>query len=273
MTARAPSRADGNRLWRVRLPGHRDADGGTVLQKTYGERGSCWHVHARELATRLRGGKTSTRARGRRATEARLLALWRAAGLDVPADLSDEHPELAGPTTLVLQYVPGRLLSDWLADPATPGARRRELLTAWARALHRRLALALERGDAGLVQEHGGALHVIVSGERLVGFDLENGFLQRADLRPLVYKELAACLRSLARGRDAAGFRSDLSTFVAAFPERELLRATARHYLHPASPMDRLIWTIDRRRSQRRGGAAGKYHALEALEAELASRA
>ncbi|MHC5212684.1 MAG: BUD32 family EKC/KEOPS complex subunit [Planctomycetota bacterium] len=265
MTGRAPSRVDGNRIWRVRTPD------GTVLQKAYGERGSWWHVHGRDLATRLRGDKTSTRARGRRATEARLLALWRDAGLDVPADLSAAHPELAGETVLVLEDVPGRLLPDLLADTKTPPEQRHDLVTRYALSLHHRLALALKRQEAGLVHEHGGALHVIVSGERLVTFDLENGFRPRADVRPLVYKELAACLRSLARGRDAAAFEADLATFVGAWPERELLAATVQHYLHPVRALDRLVWGLDRRRSERRGRPGGKYHVLAALESLLAA--
>ena len=78
---RSPGALDGNRIWRVATPR------GTVLQKLYAERGGWFASWSREFATRLRGGKTSTRAAGRRATESRLLRQWREAGLDVPAEL------------------------------------------------------------------------------------------------------------------------------------------------------------------------------------------
>jgi hypothetical protein len=256
-------RLDGNRIWRVETPQ------GPVLQKLYAERGGAVRSRVRELFSRLRGGKTGTRAAARRATEARLLALWREAGLDVPADLSARHPDLANERTLVLECVPGPLLSELLADRSRPRAERDALLARFARAWSRRHRLARERGEAGLVQEHGGFQHVIVAGERLVTFDLENAFLPRAELLPILAKEIASYLRSLLRGNDADVTRADLAALVAHYEDHELLRAAARHYLENASLWWRAVWAVDRWREMRRARRAGKYHVMEMLCAAL----
>jgi len=259
MSLPGAGRLDGNRIWRVSV------GGGTVLQKLYAERGGWLTVQLRALGGGLRGGKSSTRAAARRATEARLLRLWREAGLAVPADLSAVHPDLANARTLVLEDVPGPLLSEALADPALAEARRDELLRRFARACRERHDLALARGEAGLIQEHGTVQHVIVSGQRLVTFDLENAFLRRRDLRPLLAKELASVLRSLARLGDETRFRLDLATFVAAYGDTCRLREAARHYLQPASLLWRVVWAVDRRRDERRDRKHGKYRVLCAL--------
>jgi hypothetical protein len=304
---REAARLDGNRIWRVETPR------GPVLQKLYAERGSWLHAWGRELGTRLRGGKTSTRASGRRATERRLLALWRAHGCDVPAELSAEHPELANARTLVLELIEGPLLSRLLDDPVLPATRRAQLIARFAADLARRHDLALAHGEAGLVHEHGGIAHVLVAAPlrtpapgppdgapagppvgmpaadaiatapvaalRFVSFDLENSFRPRRDLAPLIAKEVASCLRSLARGRQHAaedaradalgGVRAGVRAFVAGYGARERLAAAAAHYLDHPSPLWRLVWSVDRRREERRGRPGGKYAALLLLREEL----
>ena len=259
---------DGNRVWRVETPD------GPVLQKLYGERGGCLHALAREVASRIRDGKTSTLAAGRRATERRLLELWRNHGFDVPRDITRSHPDLANDRTLILEFVPGRLLSQVLGDRPTDAESdaesRTALLRRFATEWGRRHRVALDHGEAGLVQEHGGFLHVIVSGDRLVTFDLENAFRPRKDLTPILAKEIAAYVRSLAKLSGPDRFEDDLRTLVAAYPERPLLEATVRHYLENDRFLWRVIWAIDQRREARRGRRHGKFAALRALASVLA---
>ncbi|HZL99782.1 MAG TPA: hypothetical protein VFD43_05970 [Planctomycetota bacterium] len=263
----ATASPDGNRIWRVATPQ------GTVLQKFYGERGGWLHAWARELGTRLYGHKTSTRAAGRRATEARLLRLWREAGLDVPEDLSGAHPDLANERTLVLEDVPGPLLSSALADRALPDARREELLRRFGRQWCARHRLALQRGEAALVQEHATLQHVIVSGERLVVFDLENAFRPRRDLGPILAKEIAATLRSLAKCVEPARLHRDLEVLIGAYEDTPRLAAAAGHYLDNPRPWWRLLWALDRRRARLAGRHGDKYVMLEALRDTLENRA
>jgi hypothetical protein len=251
---------DGNRIWRVATPQ------GTVLQKLYAERGGWAYAWRRELLTRLRGGKTSTRAAGRRATERRLLRLWREAGLDVPADLSEAHPDLANARTLVLEDVPGPLLSQVLSDAALPAGRRAELLRRFARQWCARHRLAEQRDEPAFVQEHGGLQHVIVSGERLVTFDLENAFLPRRDLAPILAKEIASYLRSLAK---AGRLEGDLPVLVEAYADKQRLASAVRHYLESPSLAWRTLWALDRFRARRTGRHRDKYEALAALRATL----
>ncbi len=279
--ARELLRLDGNRIWRVQTA-H-----GPVLQKLYAERGSWLHAWGRELASRLRGGKTGTRAAARRATEARLLALWREQGFDVPAELSARHPELAGPRTLVLEFVDGPLLSALLADPALPRSRREALIERFAADTAKRHARALSLGEAALVQEHGGVQHVLVaapagaawteaasrpvSALRFASFDLENSFRARRNLSPLLAKEIAACLRSLARcsKSDAQRLRSDVEAFVRGYADRSRLQASVAHYLRHPSPVWRAVWAFDRRREARRDRPHGKYALLAVLDGVL----
>jgi hypothetical protein len=285
-THRELARLDGNRIWRVQT------SSGPVLQKLYAERGSWLHAWGRELASRLRGGKTSTRAAGRRATEARLLALWREHGCDVPAELSAQHPALANARTLVLEFIDGPLLSELLADAGLPRARRDALIARFAADVAARHDRALASGEAALVQEHGGVQHVLVAtvqGERassgadvernamatppdhelrFVSFDLENAFTPRADVTPLLAKEIAGCVRSLARcGKpDAQRLRADVEAFVRGYGHRDRLRAAAAHYLRSPSPLWRAIWALDRRREERRARAHGKFVMLQMLD-------
>lgn len=243
---------------------------GPVLQKHFGERGVWLHRWAREILTQLLGKKTSTLAAERCATERRLLALWAEAGLAAPRDLSAEHKDLAGPDTLVLEFVQGRLLTKVLTDASLDESARAAALQGFARGWCARHRLALERDEPAFVQEHGTLDHVLYDGERFVTLDLENAFRPVQPVLPLLCKEIAGYVRSLSRCQDEAGFQRDLATLVAAYPDTERLAAAADHYLANPSPWMRMMWSVDRRRVQRRGKRYGKYQVLESLRAALA---
>jgi len=271
-----PARLDGNRVWRV------DTPRGPVLQKLYAERGDWLHARARELFSSLRGAKTGTRAAARRATEARLLALWRQHGCDAPADLSAEHPDLAGECTLVQEFVPGPLLSDRLRETALAPAARAALLSAFGAAWGRRHRLALQLREPALLQEHGTLQHVIVAGEpaapRFVTFDHENAFARAGDMEAHVAKEVASVLPSLYRSQprpDAkrlatevkdGQFREDVKAVLAGYGDPAPLRAACARYLRPRGAVWGLICRIDRGREERSGARAGKFRVLGLAE-------
>jgi hypothetical protein len=278
-----PTRLDGNRVWRVVTPR------GTVLQKLYAERGSWLRAGTRDVFSGLLGAKTGTRAAARRATEARLLALWQRHGCDAPADVSAGHPDLAGEHTLVMEFVEGPLLSDRLRDAALASAARAALLAAFGGAWGRRHRLALQLREPGLLQEHGTLQHVIVAGApdapRFVTFDHENAFARAGREGAHVAKEVASVLPSLYRSQPRpdgkrlateekdARFREDLRALVAGYGDAAPLRATCAHYLRPAGALWRLVCRIDRARDERRRQRAGKYRLLELLDAELGPEA
>lgn len=261
---RTPDPSLGNRSWRI------DTPSGPVLQKLYRERSGLLVAWVRDLLIRGMGVKTPASPAARRATERRLVAAWRAAGFDVPEDRTDRHPEYGAPDVALFEFVEGTTLHDLLVRPEFRGAVRRTTLERFAADWGRRHAEALARTDASLLQEHGSVRHVIVAGPRLVTIDLEQAFLPRRDLRPLVAKEVASTLRSLWKRVGPERFDADLAAVVAGYPDPAILRAAADEYLAPRTLARRILWAADRRMRASRGGRdRAKYGPLEALRAEL----
>ncbi len=253
----------GNRIWRV------DTPDGPVAQKLYLRRTRWPREELRALLTRLGGRKTSPRAAVRRETERALLRAWREAGVDVPRELSERHPELAGPRVLVLEWVEGPLLLALLKRKAgTPPAERDRLLRRFGADWRRRHETALRRSDPSFIQEHGSLAHVIVAGDRFVTFDLEQGFRPGGPVPPALAKEVADTLRTLMGRGDPDRFRDDVRAVVAGYAEPGPLRAAVDSYLRPSGPRA-LVRAVDRRRERMLGRRATKYAALEVLDEVL----
>ena len=254
----------GNRIWRVETPD------GPVVQKLYDRRTPWPREELRALLTALVGRKTSPRALERRATEQRLLAQWSAEGFDVPRELSAEHPGLAGPRQLVLEWVGGpHLLHVLKAKSSTPRPERDRLLSRFASEWRRRHDLATERDDPSFIQEHGSLAHVLVVGERLVTYDLEQGYRRRGSVFPALAKEVADTLRTL-RGRgDPDHWKDDLRVLVASYGDRDRLQRVVDRYLRPGNPLLRLVWAADRLRERLTDRRGSKSEALAGLEQVL----
>lgn len=258
----ATGRLDGNRSWRIETPR------GPALQKLYCERGGPAGAWVRELLIAAARTKTSARPRARRATERRLLHLWRVRGVDVPADWTDDLPQFGAPDVAIFEFVEGAVpLWDVVVRPGLDDTGRADVLRRFASAWGRRHAEAIRTADAGLVQEHGTIRHVLVARDRLVWIDLEQAFLPRADLGPLLAKEIAGYLRSIWKRAGEERYRRDLVEIVGAYGDRAVLRAACDEYLRPRG-LRRVLWSLDRAlRNERRRRA--KYGALEALDEEL----
>jgi hypothetical protein len=253
-----------NRVWRTETPS------GPVIQKYYLERAGPIRAVLRDLLIRAIGVKTVACPSARRATERRLLARWRAAGFDVPEDLTERHAWIAGPRVGVYEFVEGTPLYDLLRRPDLGADERRDVLRRFAADWSRRHAEALRSGDPELLQEHGTIRHVLVAGPRLVTIDFEQAFLPRPDLRPLVAKEIASYLRSLWKRVGPEQFQADLAAILEGYADRKILRAAADEYLVPRTFARRLLWAGDRRMRAVRGGRdRAKYGPLEALRAAL----
>ncbi|MCB9896999.1 MAG: hypothetical protein H6825_03230 [Planctomycetes bacterium] len=254
---------DGNRLWVV------DTARGRVVQKLYRRRGTWISETTRHVLTRLAGRKSGVTARARRATERRLLQHWKAAGCDVPADLTEAYPELGGPCVAIYEHIEGDTLARRLGRRAAlPRAERDPLLRRFGAAWRARHDRALTDTDPSLVHEHGTVLHVLCSGERLVTFDLEQGFLPGQPVLPLVAKEVAGFLRSLAARTEPDTFRADLRTLVDAYGDRARLAAVCAWYLEPTG-VRRLLWALDRARGDGGPKRPGKYAVLATLREVL----
>ena len=228
--AREARRRDGHRLWRIEPPA------GPLLQKYYVEKGGRLRSGWRSAWSRLLRGATGSGAAERWRVEGETLAHWRAAGVDVPADRTAEFPRYAGERVRLLEWIEGRTLAELLAGAGLAGEERSALLRRAAAAWGRRLVEAVRRDDARLVQFHGGFMHLLVAGERIVAIDLEQAYLPGRPVAPRLAREVATCVRGLAGGREPAALRADLEALVAGFPDRALLAAAAERALHPARP-------------------------------------
>ncbi len=255
----------GNRIWIAGEAGR------PVLQKHYGARAGLLGSVARSLGTSLRRRKTGISPRARRRTEALLLELWRSRGLDVPRDLSAEHPGLSGERTLVLEFFRGAPLGNILRETRFDRTARSDLLRRFAASWGARHAIALSSGDARFVQEHGTFDHVLTDGVRFVTIDLEQGFLAGGPVMPLLAKEVAGYLRTLWQRTDEATFAGDLAALIAGYPDRAVLARAAEEYLASPSPFRRLLWRLDRALRRRRRSGDAKYAPLRALRAALSS--
>ena len=228
MTARpgGRSRRDAaNRLWRVETPAR------PVLQKMYGEKGGPFRSLWRAWMSRVVRGATSSRAEARCRTERETLALWREAGIDCPEDLTSRHPALAGPRVAILEWIDGVPLPDALAAEGTSRSARDRLLRIAGAAWGRRHGIAVERKDARFVQFHGGFQHLLVVADRVAAIDVEQAYLPGVAVLPRLAREVAACVRSIAKGADPAVLRADLVALAAAHPDTALLRAAVREAL------------------------------------------
>jgi hypothetical protein len=266
-SAGTPGRLDANRIWRVPT-----ADG-ALVQKLYCERGPFLRRLGTHLGNVFFPLKTRPGARGRHRTERRLLRAWREAGLAVPIDLTDRHPELGGPRVAILEFVEGRPLGSILRDDDLPRDERDELLGRFARDWGHRLGLALDGGRSDLVQNHATIQHVLVTPDRLVSIDLERHQRSR-NLLPLIAREVGNVLKSLAkRAKPEDVLRADLTVIVRSFPRRQLLEDVVREAFRSRSPFRRVGWAFDRLRTRLRRKPHTRYTALAALESVLVETA
>ncbi len=112
----AAARRDlGNRLWRIETPA------GRFIQKLHRRRRPWLRSALRWSLGVLARVKTLPDAASRRRTEGELLALWQAAGFDVPRVFTAAEAGLAPGPALLMEDVPGRPLPEVLhaSDRAT----------------------------------------------------------------------------------------------------------------------------------------------------------
>lgn len=200
-----------------------------VILKVYRRRKSAWNDFWAGFSERWIERKRGASATRRCATEAACLAVWRAAGFDVPKLLRRAPPDWAGShPSLWLEYVEGQTLHAQLEDPGVPEARKRDWIARLGAEHGRRHRLALERGEILLVQEHATPRHVLVSGPRLVGFDFEHAYQPGFPIATALAFELASTLRAL--WRDPARPDAHVDVFLESHAEPEIVRESCRQF-------------------------------------------
>ncbi len=234
--------------------------GGDVLVKVYRQRKSRWSDFWGNVSERWFERKRGVSAAQRRATEAAGLLAWRAAGFDVPRLLERERPGwIADHPFVAMEFVDGPTLHQVLADRARPFAEQRGLVVQLARDHARRHRCALEQRETLLVHEHAIARHVLVSGERLVTFDLEHAYRPKFPLPVAVAFELSSTVRSLERLDTHY-----VEAFVDGYAEPKILEASCRLFRSSS-----LGWRLYRRYEALQRGAGSKTAAMDRFSARL----
>jgi hypothetical protein len=186
-------------------------NGRDVVVKLYGRKRDVVRDLLRDVGQRLFAGKSGVRADRRAATEARVLALWRRAGFDVPELLEGVRlPAKIVQPSVVMEYVPGRTLDALVADASVALPDKQRIVTRLARELARRHARARELREPLLIQLHASLGHVLHVGavggspERLVTFDFEVAFTRRRGFEANLRRELTHYRDSLAHSSPPA---------------------------------------------------------------------
>ena len=202
---------------------YRDGAAPRVL-KIYRTRRSALSEALGGLSHRFIEGKRGASAAARCATERLAIAAWADAGCAVVGRLDLPPPaELSAPSNW-LEYVAAPTLQAVLAGTASDAADPAELLRRLGADCAQRHRRALARQEPLLVHERALAGHVFVAGDRLVWFDLENGFRPDYPLPRALARELAGLARSLLRIAPAPATGDGwLRAFVAGYADRALL--------------------------------------------------
>jgi tRNA A-37 threonylcarbamoyl transferase component Bud32 len=232
--------------------------------KHFGEKRGWLLTSLRQLGYRLGLGKSSIRARDRFATELALLRLWRAEGVDVPEVYQAGD---ADTRFIAMEYCPGPNLKDLLRKPSAPEEQKLELVRRYAESVGARHAAVRRCSDPRLVHTHPSPNHVLVSGERLVFFDLETTHDPRRDVDVLVSLELLSLLGSLARTAPELA-PAAFAAFAAAYPDRAALGRLRRDFYRSRGPLFSWLARAHVHFSRRRGPGKGKV--LDLLERTLA---
>ncbi|MBL8844109.1 MAG: hypothetical protein JNL90_21470 [Planctomycetes bacterium] len=254
-------------------------DGVPAVLKLYGRKRDWLKDTLRDVGHRWFLGKTGMTPHARWATERETLALWRAHGFDVPAELPLPLPSAVPPLRLLSEFVPGQPLYLAVEHATLPLAEKERLIRWVAADWSRRHDLALQLVEPRLVQSHAMLAHVFHvapgaqgagSPERLVTFDFEVAWARRSALPRLVSLEIAQLFDSIARWAPLDHIGPLIAAFVRGYPSRERLERIERDVLRGRLPL--FGWLSRLGLQLRERGARRKLAVLAHLEAALATQ-
>jgi hypothetical protein len=196
--------------------------------KVYRTRRSLFREALRSFSQVVLEGKQGSSPAARCATETHMQQAWKGAGLEVIDVLPEPLPEEVTDPALWLEYLPCPDLQTVLNDPSTAPLRRKELLTKLGRETCKREKLALQSRDPFLLHEHATLNHFFVDADRLVAFDMENGYRGGFPVLEALSQELSTMLRSISR-LDPETAEVDLSAFLQGYEDKELLKRILDH--------------------------------------------
>jgi len=217
------------------------------IVKCYGRKRSKWREILGAPGNYL-AGKSSLRPVSRFHTEKEVLHTWRQHGFDVFREPKDFSPMGITPLHLVFEYVNGRTLLSYFADPHIDKddkiATLKRFIPEWGRRHH----LAMKTKNRLLIQEHPSFKHVYMNNDgRLIFFDFETVYTSMHSLPSLIGREIAGYVRSLYKVIFPAEFTDYLDVLVREYPYRDYLSYPFTYFFRHPNPMIQLIYTLDRR--------------------------
>ena len=222
---------------------------GAKVLKLYRERRGRTKEVLSGFSHRMFERKRGTRAEVRYHTENLTLDLWESYGLDVFSRFSMPLPPSYAAPGLWFEYCEGDTVGKLIESSDVDAARKHECILHVGRATHARHFLALEHREPMLAQERGTLNHLFLSGERLISFDFEGGFLAGFPVIEALTQELAGLVRSIRRRAGSEELFEELvATFAQGYDDPALLRDIARWGVHHQSYYRRIRRWYDQRR-------------------------
>lgn len=223
---------------------------GPAILKIYRRRSVWMAEFLRGASHRVFEGRRGSWPAARRETERRSLELWRQEGFDVPHLIDLPIPAEVTDPALWFEYCPGKTLAETLMDPSVDASVQRALLARLGADLAKRHRRAIELDQPLLVQEHGATTHVLVSGDRLVSFDLEGGFRDGFSALEAITQELSGYLRSVGRKAVHLSVEIALGELRRGYDDHELVERLRHWALERPSLLRHLKRWGDRRRKR-----------------------
>ncbi|MHC4942715.1 MAG: hypothetical protein ACYTG7_06810 [Planctomycetota bacterium] len=194
-------------------------EGTPMVLKCYGMKRGRLKTVLRQFGSLFIVGKSSITARGRHETEREVLALWTQEGFDVPKRLSVPELERKMDYCLVLEWLPGSLMTEALQQGKMPLPERIALVERFGRVFCARHDRAAALDEPRLLLENPTFDHVFVSRDRLVHFDFEIVFRKTGDIERLIRREIVGFTWSMAK-MSGSDFPALLETMVSVYPAR-----------------------------------------------------
>ena len=151
----------------------------------------------------------------RRELEAKKLTRWKAAGFSVPQLIDLQFPEVTEPY-IVMEFISGDTLKDFLRTAATPLELRLATLVDLFRLNYRRHMLVRSHHDLLLVHTDPNTDNIIVSGRDFYFIDFEHSS-KMADITSATANEVGTFARRVIRDLGVEHSRSVVERLLAAY--------------------------------------------------------
>ncbi len=206
------------------------------------------------------------RAQERKNSEFQTLQFWRDNEYPVPKCYDLEITDIVGPY-LVMDYLPGTCLGEYLADPEVPVEKKLEKIGEIFRNNFVRHSKALKKKEPRLVHNDANTGNIVVSSDGCYYIDFE-GSVKKGPLDDMVCREMAKLCRWVARDMGRDSLEAVVGNMVKAYQEKEeLLRRIVE--LTIGRPFQIIHRLRDLRKKKANPGDVTKYDIADTLKKAL----